>query len=87
MIVLEALGELHEVFGGSRSGQEGSMSTKWCACQRFWASKEAATSPGMAPSRLQVGSGSAPGDAPGSLACVFNDYCLMFRKPLVSKRI
>ena len=31
MIILEALGELVEVLGGSRSGQEGPMSTKCCA--------------------------------------------------------
>ena len=56
MIVLEVLGELDEVFGGSRSGQEGSMNTKCCTCQLFGASQEAASSPGPAPKN----SGPAP---------------------------
>ena len=30
-----------------------------------------------------TGSRSAPGDAPGSLACVSNDYSLVFREPCV----
>ena len=83
MIVLEALGEFDEVFGGSRSGQEGSMSTTCCTCPRFRASQEAITSPAPAPRMLPECSGNAPGDAPGSVACVSNDYCLMFREPLV----
>ena len=52
MIVLEALGELGEVFGGSRIGQERSMSTTCCTCQRFGAPQEAATSPAPAPEML-----------------------------------
>ena len=60
MIVLEGFGELLEVFGGSRSGQEGSMSTKCCTCQRFGVSQEAISSPSPAPERLQVGSGGCP---------------------------
>ena len=83
MIVLEGLGELDEVFGGSRSGQEGSMSSKCCTCQRFRASQEAITSPTPAPGRLQECSRNAPGDYPGSLACVSRVYCSMFREPLV----
>ena len=60
MIVLEALGELVEVFGGSRSGQEGPMSTKCCTCQRFLDSQETINSPGWIPGKLQVGSGGSP---------------------------
>ena len=45
MIVLEALGELVDVIGGSRIGQEGRKSTK----QRFQASQEPMTSPTPAP--------------------------------------
>ena len=86
MIVLGAVGDLDDVFGGSRSGQEGYMSTKRCTCQRFRGSQGAAISPGLAPSRLQKCSRPAPGDAPGSLASVFNDFCLMFEEPLVIGR-
>ena len=57
MIVFEAL---DEVFGGSRSGQEGSMSTKCRTCQRFRASQEAITSPAPAPRMLRECSGNAP---------------------------
>ena len=60
MIVLEGLGELLEVLGGSRSGQEGSMSTKYCTCQRFWSSQEAASSPRPAPRMLRASSVPAP---------------------------
>ena len=73
MIVLEGFGELLEVFGGSRSGQEGSMSTKCCTFLSLPGGRGFPKS----------GSRNAPGDAPGSLACVSNDYCLMFREPLV----
>ena len=74
---------LDEVFGGSRSGQEGSMSTKCCTCQCFRASQEAISSPAPAPGMLRECSGNAPGDAPGSLARVSNVYCLVFGEPLV----
>ena len=57
MTVVEAFGKLVEVFGGSRIGPEGSMSTKWCTCQRFGSPQEAASSPGPAPEMLQFGSG------------------------------
>ena len=57
MIVLEALGELVEVLGCSRIGQEGRKITKCGTCQRFGASLAAITPPGPAPKMLQVGSG------------------------------
>ena len=59
MIVVEALGELVEAFGGSRIGHESPMSTKCCSCQRFGGSQEALCSPGG----LQISSESASGDA------------------------
>ena len=46
MIVLEGFGELLEVFGGSRSGQAGSMSTKRYTCQRLGALQKAITPSG-----------------------------------------
>ena len=60
LIVFEALGELVEVCGGSRIGQEGLMSTKCCACPRLGASQEAISAPVPAPVRLQDGSGGCP---------------------------
>ena len=60
MFVLEAPGELDEVFAGSRNGQEGSMSTTCCTRQRFPAPQEAMTSPTPAPGRFQGCSGNAP---------------------------
>ena len=60
MIVLEVLGEFDEVFGGSKSGREGSMSTKCCSCQRFGASQEAMTSPAPAPEMLRKYSRGCP---------------------------
>ena len=61
MIVLEALGELVEVFGSSRIDQEGRKSTKRCTCQRFGASQEAVNSAVPHPGRFQQGSESSPG--------------------------
>ena len=61
MIVLQGFVELDEVFGGSRSDQEGSMSTRCCTCQRFGASQEPIT-----PQRLlQKCSKHAPGTLRG----------------------
>ena len=67
MFILEALGELVEVFGGSRSGQEGPMSTKRCTCQRFGGSQEAITSPTPAPGQLR---GMPPGASRASLMII-----------------
>ena len=71
MIVLEGLGEFLEVFGGSRSCQEGSMSTKRCTCQGVF---ELPKRPRVPQGWLQKGSRNSPGDAPRSLACVSNDF-------------
>ena len=62
---------------------EGSETRNVCFCLQKYTILGAVTSPGGTPGKLQVGSKSAPGDAPGSLACVSRVYCLMFREPLV----
>ena len=67
MIVLEALGELVGVFGGSGIGQEGRKSTKRFTCQRFGSSQESVKSPTLVPEMLQDGLG----DVPESLAFAF----------------
>ena len=75
MIVLEAPSKLVEVFGGSRIGQEGPASAKCCTCE---SRKLPRAGSNTAPGQLQVGSRSAPGDAPGSLACASLMFIYLF---------